>query len=171
MTPGAEPVRTDTFIQDGNAVYADDGDRVSVTWFADGSPVVTAAEIPTEKIEPADGVSPMSIQGCTYSSGSGYANAVGCTISGWWGTVQMAFLADYTTVQGGPDHIVDTYNGWQQCVIPTTCSRPSEIQSKYYENSTPAYSRWASTVTAPWGSWEVWMQLNVGGDSGWSTSS
>lgn len=42
MTLGAAPVRTDEFVQVGNAPYANDGDQVTVTWFADGSPAVVA---------------------------------------------------------------------------------------------------------------------------------
>lgn len=168
MTEGASPVRIDEYVQVGDAPYANDGDHVTVTWFADGSPAVTATETP---VEVGGDATARSIQGCTYSSGSGYSSATGCTISGWWGTVQIAFLADYTLVQGGNDYISDTYNGWQQCVYPTSCSRPAEVQSNYSEGSSAAFSRWASTVTSPVASWEVWMQLNVGSDSANSTSS
>lgn len=162
MTDGAVPVRTDQYVQVGDAPYAGDGDQVTVKWFADGSPVVTSTEAPTE---PAKNETARAIDGCTYTSGSGYSRAYGCTVTAWWGTIQIAFLADYTLVQGGPDYISDAYNGWQQCVYPTSCARPVEIQAKYTEGSGgDAFSRWGSTVSAPWGSWEVWVQIMVGQD-------
>jgi hypothetical protein len=161
MKPGSAPVSTESFIQDG--------DTVTVKWYADGSPAVTAVQTPVEQ---PDGITPRSIQGCTYSGNPTTSYANGCTISGWWGTVQIGFLADYTLNSGATkDAIRSTYNGWQQCVYPTTCDRPSEIQARYQEGSSAAFSRWGSTVTSPVSSWEVWMQLNVGGDSAWSTSS
>lgn len=169
MKPGSTPVSTESFIQVGDAAYAKDGDSVTVNWYADGSPAVTAAETPVEQ---TDGIALRSIQGCTSSGNPNNSYADGCTISGWWGTVQIAFLADYTLNSGSTKDVIRrTYNGWQQCVWPTTCDRPSEIQSSYQEGSSAAFSRWGSTVTSPGASWEVWMQLNVGGDRAWSTSS
>lgn len=170
MQDSNEPVRTETYVQVGDAVYANDGDEVTVNWYADGSPSVSAREIPVEQ-SASSGISPFSIQGCTVKSGSGYSNATGCTISGWWGTVQMGFLANYTLVQGGADRITSTYNGFQRCAFPTTCSRPEQISVKLVEQNGAAWSRWASTVTTPVASWEVWKQLNVGGDRAWDTSS
>lgn len=164
LIPDAEPVSESTFVQVGDAPYAEEGSTVSVRWYADGSPAVTAIE---EAVRVgAGGIVPFSVQGCSVSSGSGYSNYTGCTVSAWWGTVQSAFRADFTLVQGGYDRINNAYNGWQQCAYPTTCSAPYESQRKAIENASgPATSRWQQTVTASWGSWEVWIQLRVGGDS------
>lgn len=164
LLPSAEPVSESTFIQVGDAPYAEDGATVFVRWYTDGSPAVSAVE---EAVEvPSGAIIPFSVQGCSVSSGSGYSNYTGCTVSAWWGTVQSAFRANFTLVQGGYDQITNAYNGWQQCAYPTTCSAPYESQRKSNENASgPATSRWQQTVTAPWGSWEVWIQLRVGGDS------
>jgi len=164
LRPDAEPVGESAFVQVGDAPYAKDGATVSVRWYADGSPAVSAVEKASEV--PNGAIFPLSVQGCRVSSGSGYSNYNGCTVSAWWGTVQSAFRADFTLVQGGFDRINATYNGWQQCGVPTTCSAPYESQRKSVESTSgPATSRWQQTVTAPWGSWEVWIQLRVGGDS------
>lgn len=64
MKPGSEPVSTESFIQVGDTTYANDGDSVTVKWYADGSPVVTAVETPVEQV---GGITLRSIQGCTYS--------------------------------------------------------------------------------------------------------
>lgn len=163
----AIPTSTETFVQNGDAVYAAHGSTVTVQRFGDGSVKVTAREA-AQEIDPTD----RSIQGCTVSSGSGYQSFTGCTISGWWGTVQIAFVASYTLVNGGPDYISASGTTWQQCVFPTTCTSPHYSIKKWNEDvNGPAVLRGTSDVTASWGSWQVWMQLNVGGDSGWDTSS
>ncbi len=115
MTDGAVPVRTDQYVQVGDAPYAGDGDQVTVKWFADGSPAVTSTEAPTE---PAKNATARDIGGCTYTSGSGYSRAYGCTVTAWWGTIQIAFIADYTLVQGA-----QTISA-----MPTTAGSSASIQ-------------------------------------------
>jgi hypothetical protein len=149
-----------------------DGCEYSIERFADGSVAAVGVEIPEEV--PAGVASPMSIVGCTTSTGSGYAARTGCQVDAWIGTVFIAALnVGYTHVQGGYDYITSTGYGAQNCIYPTSCTSPVRVAYKQHENASGnAYARWQSDVTGGvLGSWNVWVQLNVGGDTAWSTNS
>jgi len=114
----------------------------------------------------------MSISQCHYTTGSGYSNATGCQVDGIWGTVLIGAVGvSYTLVQGGTDRFTSTGYGFQKCYAPTGCSSPTLVASQTVETSTAAYGRWQADVSAAWGTWNVWVQLNVGGDSAWETNS
>jgi hypothetical protein len=142
-----------------------DGFTYTVDRFADGSFRAVGIEDP----QPA---SPGAVTQCSISTGSGYSNADNCQIDGVWGSVLLgAVNVDYTIVDGLPDRITDTGYGYQKCYAPTTCSSPGLVESDDVEDDGPAFARWQSDVTAAWGSWNVWFQLNVGGDRAYQSNS
>lgn len=162
--PNATPVSTES----GKVIS---GFKYDIKRYADGSVAATGLEIP--KVQAAGGISPRSISQCTYTSGSGYANAQGCQIDGIWGTVLIgAANVSYTLVNGAGDKINSTGYGYQRCNWPTTCNSPSRVVYRATElGSSPAYAKWQSDVTAPTGSWNVWVALNVSHDTAWQTNS
>lgn len=167
-------------------VYNDSGPTVTeqrmigdmdytITRYEDGSVKASGIQRPQLASGPKGMVSPDSINSCRYSSGSGYSNATGCTVDGLWGSAYLAAKnVSYTLVQGGPDQITSMGYGVQNCSL-VTCTSPVLVSSRSTESgSTPASARWQSDVTnsvvVP-KSWNIWFQLNVGGDSAWQTNS
>lgn len=148
-----------------------DGFSYDVKHYADGSVSYVGLQIPSGG-EGVDG-GPRTISQCRYQSGSGYSNATGCQIDGAWGTVIAgAINVGYTLVQGGADRMIDGGYGFQRCVYPTSCSSPVRVLWKPVEDSSAAYQRWQADVNGGYlGSWNVWVQLNVGGDRAWQTNS
>lgn len=168
---GAEPVSSHSYVQIGDGPLADDGDLVTVSIFPDGSANTVAVESPSGT---PGGVATMAqIGGCSVQTGSGYQNSNGCSVTATWsaGAIQAGFVASYSLIQGGYDQIIGTGMTWQRC-SPMTCSSPTFTVKKMSEGfSGPAVLRGQSDVTAPWGSWNVWVALNVGGDRAWATQS
>jgi hypothetical protein len=145
-----------------------DGFSYTIERYADGSISATGLEIPKDNAE----VGAQEISQCSYSTGSGYHNATNCQLDGIWGTVLIgASGVSYTLVQGASDRITDTGYGYQKCNFPTFCSSPALVMSQLTEGPGSAYARWQSDVSAAWGTWNIWLQLNVGGDSAWQTNS
>jgi hypothetical protein len=153
-------VETDTVIS---------GFNYTIKRYADGSVAATGMEIPVA----ANGVGSMAISQCTYATGSGYHNATGCQIDGVWGSVLIgAINVSWTLVQGGPDRITNWGYGYQKCFAPTGCSSPTRVMSQAVEGGgLYAHARWQADVSAAWGTWNVWVQLNVGKDSAWQSNS
>lgn len=159
--PGAEPVEVEH-----DRVIS--GYTYTIERYADGSVAATGLEVP----QPAGLIGPMAISQCRWSTGSGYSNATGCQLDGIWGSVLIgAANVSWTHVQGGLDRITSFGYGYQKCFAPTGCSSPVLVMSKTVEGSGNAYARWQSDVSAAWGTWNVWIQLNVGGDRAWQTNS
>jgi hypothetical protein len=146
------------------------GMNYTIKRYADGSLAAQGLEV-AEVVDPKAPV-PMSIFNCTVTTGSGYAAYRGCQVDGVWGTVFLGACAmNFTIVNGGFDSIGDGGAGFQKCIAPTSCSTPSRVLYSGQEGVGPAYSRWQGDVSAPWASWNAWVQLNVGGNSYWQTNS
>lgn len=162
-TPGAQPITTDQEVIDGF--------NYTVKRYADGSTSAVGMQVPTEVS--AGGMHPMDVTQCTSHTGSGYANFSGCQVDGWWGTVFVgAINVSFTLVNGGYDYFSATGYGFQQCAAPTNCTSPTRVLYKQSENAYgKAYARWQSDVSSPFGSWNVWVQLNVGGNTYTETTS
>ena len=146
-----------------------DGFVYDVKRYADGSVAYVGLQVPAEE----GGALGRSISQCRYQTGSGYSNATGCQIDGAWGTVLIgAINVGYTLVHGGADRIIAGGYGFQRCLYPTSCSSPVRVLWKQAENSSAAHQRWQADVNGGYlGSWNVWVQLNVGGDRAWQTNS
>jgi hypothetical protein len=159
----------------GSRIYKQlsiDGLSYSVSRFADGSFSAFGVETPVGEASTPSASDAPAITQCRYTTGSDYQSVTGCQIDGVWGTVVVGAIdVGYTLVNGGLDRMTDYGYGYQQCLIPTTCSSPSLVLSQDVEGSTAAHGRWQADVSAPWGSWNVWVQLNVGGDSAWQSNS
>ncbi|PWJ62000.1 hypothetical protein B0H03_11323 [Rathayibacter iranicus NCPPB 2253 = VKM Ac-1602] len=111
------------------------------------------------------------IDGCRAQTGSGYFNSCSITASWSGGVVQLGFVASYSLIQGGYDQIIGTGMTWQRCA-GVQCTSPTFTVKKWSEGSSgPAVIRGQSDVSAPWGSWNAWVALNVGRDHGYATSS
>lgn len=162
--PSSVPVSEETNVVKGGFNY-------DVKRFADGSVAAVGLQIPAAA--PTGGIQPRGISQCHYQNGSGYSTATGCQIDGTWGTVFAgAINVGYTLVNGGLDRVLDSGYGFQRCAYPTTCSSPSRVAYKAVENSTAAYAKFQADVSAPYlGSWNVWVQLNAGGDTAWMSNS
>lgn len=140
----------------------------SIDRFPDGS----VKAVGLEKAVVVGDFSTQTLQGCRVRSGSGYKDYQGCQIDGVWGSVHLT-VSDlaYTIVQGSNDSIYDWGYGSQKC-IGVTCSSPVRVLSRAQENTNGvAYGRYQSDVASPGGSWNVWLQLNVGKDKAWQTNS
>ncbi|WP_440709415.1 hypothetical protein [Herbiconiux sp. YIM B11900] len=151
-----------------------DGVEYQIRRFPDGSFSAVGVETPIESrgTAPSSAESDPAITQCTYTTGSGHQSVTGCQIDGVWGTIVVGAIGvGYTLVDGGLDRMTDYGYGYQQCLIPTSCSSPSLVMSQDIEGSTAAHGRWQADVSAPWGSWNVWIQLNVGDDSAWQSNS
>lgn len=151
------------------------GMNYTIKRYADGSLAAQGVEVPqvldSNVLDPNQPV-PMSISRCTVTTGSGYAAYRGCQIDGVWGTVLVgAYALNFTIVNGGFDSIGSGGAGFQKCIAPTSCSTPTRVLHSAQEGVLAAYSRWQGDVSAPWASWNVWVQLNVGGNSYWQTNS
>jgi hypothetical protein len=154
---------------------------VRISRFSDGSVIVSTVERPTQVVNsdpPAvagnNAITPMaSLAGCTAYTGSGYAVYRGCGVSNQWGNVYVGFNADFSVLNGAYDTIDRVYNQTATCWgIGWSCTAPNFDPVKVREDGWgAATARAHSWVSAQWGSWDVWVQLNVGGNSGWATSS
>lgn len=162
------PVTTENDVVIANFSY-------TINRFADGS--VSAVGLETSKLAaPSAGNSPVlrALRFCTSTGGTGYRSYENCQIDGVWGSVRVGAAGiDYTILQGGRDSITYAGYGFQTCIWPTNCSTPNLVISEMTElgPSTPAAIRWQSDISATWGSWNAWVQLNVGSDSAWQTNS
>ena len=147
-----------------------DGMNYTIKRYPDGSIAAQGIEVP--QIVDPNTPSPMAIHNCNITTGSGYAAYRNCQIDGIWGTVLLgAYGVNFTLVNGAFDSIGSVGAGFQKCIAPTSCSTPSQVLFSPQEGVGPAYSRWQSDVNAPWASWNVWVQLNVGGNTYWQTNS
>ncbi len=169
MDPDASPVRSEerTLATTGSLGVA--GSPTHVDWFADGSIRTQTIEKP-RAVVPGEG-STMEVHGCTMSSSSGVRTFTNCSVVNMWGTVQIGYLASFEIVSGQSDRMSWASNGWQRCA-GVTCAAPavSIFRAKEF-NGVPAVVRGTSDVSAAWGSWQVWTELQVGNDSYWQASS
>lgn len=106
-------------------------------------------------------------------SRNGNAVYLGCGVKNQWGNIVVAFNADYTIVNGTYDTIDRVYNqtatrwGWGW-----SCTAPNFVPVKAREDGWGAATAKAdSWVSNPLGSFDARVQLSVGGNSGWATSS
>jgi hypothetical protein len=134
---------------------------VTIERFADGSFKAQSVE---KAVEAVPGTVTLSavITNCSYSGGSGYAVYSGCSIAAnWSGIINVAFVATYQHVNGGASSILSVGNATQDCA-GVSCSSPSVwIGRGASVGTTPAWAQAQSRVQAAWGSWEVWVQLQV----------
>ena len=154
---------------------------VRISRFSDGSVIVSTLERPTQVVSSSppllagdNAITPMaSLAGCTVYTGSGYAVYRGCGVSNQWGNVYVGFNADYSVINGANDTIDRVYNQTATCWgIGWSCTAANFDPIKTSEDGWgAATARAHSWVSAQWGSWDVWVQLNVGGNSGWATNS
>ena len=162
LIPGSIPVTT------GEETEIDGFDD-TISRFADGSVAASGVEIPHIADPNARG-----INSCSYTTGTGYLSATGCQIDGVWGTVVLGATAvNYTRNNGAAfDQITRNGSPFQRCLWPTTCSSPTLVASKAFENAAgPAHVRWQGDVSSSAGSWNAWVRLNVGGDSATTVTS
>lgn len=149
----AQPVQ----VEDRSTALED----VTIERYADGSFKEQSVE---KAVEAAPGVvAPMAvINNCSYSGGSGYAVYSGCSIAAnWSGIINLAFVATYQHVNGGPSSIISVGNSTQNCA-GVSCESPTVwIGRGSSIGTTPAWAQAQSRVQAAWGSWEVWVQLQV----------
>jgi hypothetical protein len=133
----------------------------TVERFADGSFKAQSVEKAATP-QPGEITTMAVINNCSYSGGSGYAVYSNCTIAAnWSGIINVAFVATYQHVNGGPSSILSVGNSTQNCA-GVSCSSPSVwIGRQSSIGSTPAWAQAQSRVDAAWGSWEVWVQLQV----------
>ncbi|WP_284991775.1 hypothetical protein [Arthrobacter sp. efr-133-TYG-120] len=129
--------------------------------FADGSFKAQSVERPLEAASASVTLRAV-ITNCSYSGGSGYAVYSGCSIAAnWSGIINVAFVATYQHVNGGPSSILSVGNSTQNCA-GVSCSSPTVwIGRGTSIGTTPAWAQAQSRVQAAWGSWEVWVQLQV----------
>lgn len=164
LNPDKKPVKTE------KSEVA--GQQTVIERFADGSfhastmksvdPSLAAAS----SVEGAPVATPAAaITGCKYSSGSGYVTYSTCTVSHTWsGIITISFVASYQ-FNSGMSSITYRGNASQQCFV-ATCTRPDLVLNQKTSSGSgftnPAMVQATSTVTAGLGSWEVWLQLQVG---------
>lgn len=151
-----------------------DGFNYTIERYADGSVAAHGFEIP-EQVPASNGqaVQPLALGNCTTAVGSGWRSATGCQVDGWWGSVRAgAANMGYVLVNGAYDYISNPGYGFQSCSWPTSCSTPTLVENYPYEDGLgPGYVKWQADVSAPNGSWNVWVKLHVGGDSAWDSTS
>lgn len=150
---GADPI----LVEDRSTPAKD----LTIERFADGSFKAQSVE---KAVEAVPGTVTLSavITNCSYSGGSGYAVYSGCSIAAnWSGIINVAFVATYQHVNGGPSSILSVGNSTQNCA-GVSCSSPTVwIGRGTSIGTTPAWAQAQSRVQAAWGSWEVWVQLQV----------
>lgn len=122
---------------------------------------------------------PMSISGCSITSGSGYQLYSGClvagtsTLVGSLGKISMWFGANYTLIQGNyNDHIGSRYTQGSSCVWPASCAT-LPVETTYVQYEAPggsAVSQWSMPYTvSSFGSGTAYLELRVGGNQATST--
>lgn len=102
---GIEPVSEDSWIEGG--------ERVTRLTYPDGSVSVTRLEIPVEIGTGKGQVSPQGtiINGCSVTSGSGWATYKNCRVQGDNGLVYLSFRVDYERYVGKNAKILRTHTG------------------------------------------------------------
>lgn len=134
----------------------------TIKTFKDGSITVTTQE----KAAPSKGGATIQAdkQGCTYSSGSGYSRASGCSITNNWGNVQGGFKVSYTLVNGGRDYISSAGSPTTRCVVGDCNSY--NVTRKANEDATgKANAHFTWHYSNPLGSWDYRISIYVGGDT------
>lgn len=155
---------------------ADSTERISR--FPDGSVMITTIERPDQVIvgkAPAeDAITPMAaLRGCTAYTGSGYAVYRGCAVENQWGNVYVGFNANYQIINGTYDRIDSVHNQTATCWgWGWSCLAPTFDPVKYSEDGWgAARARLHAWVNSPLSSYDVWVQLNVGGNTAWASNS
>jgi hypothetical protein len=90
-----------------------------------------------------------------------------------WGNVYLGFNADYQIINGTYDRIDNVYNQTATCWgWGWGCSSPTYDAVKYSEDGWgSAKARLHSWINSPLSSYDVWVQLNVGGNTAWASNS
>ncbi len=148
---------------------------VSISRYPDGSVKVSSLEKPIQAVGGGggDGTTPYaSVSGCRVFTGSGYAVYRGCRVENQWGNIYLGFNADYEVWPGygqidGVGNQTAGCWGWGW-----SCDQPwFEPIKSGSDGWGPGTARAHSWIHSPWGSWDVWVQLNVSGSGAWATSS
>ncbi|MGO2112868.1 MAG: hypothetical protein ACTH31_14785 [Pseudoclavibacter sp.] len=171
LDPAAAAISTESTTLTESTPFGDEGDNAEVSYYEDGSVSVIAVE---DGLEVQDGeIAPADVNNCSVSGGGPTTVYSGCSVTAWWGTVQIGFNVSFQLVAGGNDLITATGDTTQQCVYPTTCSVPVTQIHRAQEAGagSPAHARAVSGVTSPVSSWTVWVGINVGQDTYSSVSS
>lgn len=136
---------------------------LTIRTFADGS--ISTTGINASPASTSRGVTPLSVSGCTVSSGSGYRTFTNCKVEGTNGNVSVWFYANYTLVQGAADYI-SWYGSAAASSVPGSTSKPFWSVVRLNEL---AGTRAQVSATTTWsygvGSQTYTTSLGVGGDS------
>ena len=130
--------------------------------YADGS-------FKAQSVEKAVAVSPdvitplsASITNCQYSGGSGYAVYRNCSVSATWTTVvNIGFVATYQHVNGQASTILSVGNTSQNCAGVHCTTPTASIGQASSLGTSPAFARGTTSVSAVWGNWDAWVELQV----------
>ncbi|MFJ4210484.1 hypothetical protein ACIPY2_18685 [Paenarthrobacter sp. NPDC089675] len=156
--------------------------NITISRYADGSfqaatvskatQVVDLGDMSLEAAKARASVSTRgTMMGCTAYNGSGYSVNRNCSISNSWGVTAIAFVANFSILNGTYDTIDGVGATTQNC-SGYTCSRPEYVVQKFSEDGYGAAVVSAqSTVSGAGRSYEIWVALNVGGDSAWVSNS
>lgn len=159
-TPAAVPVRT---------AAKDEGTAVStVSTYEDGSISVVTREKPREI--KAGVVTPFSVTGCSFVSGSGYASYSNCKVHYRTTVFSYGFYANFS-ITSGYDAISNAYGFFQQYAIGHSRISDSLRVLKATESSTgPAHAELAieyKVLGGVGGQITKGVRLKVGGNQYW----
>lgn len=147
---------------------------VKIDRFADNSwkAVTQTPDRATTPSAPVNQPPAYGVDNCTVISGGRSVTYQNCTVSAAWLGITIAFVATaYVNYDSYYDGIGDLRGTTQKCWV-VSCSTPSYTYQKLNEDSSgPATVQATSSVSGPNGSWDVWVQLKVGGDRYWSENS
>lgn len=143
----------------------------TIATYPDGSISVSEKEQPQDALVAGpEVISPMSISGCTTSSGSGYSSRSNCLIKESNGYLHLQFRANYTIVNGAADYISWVGSGSASSSWGTASDAHLSIVRRT-ESGSPAlaqigaqYNGYGGTV-----SYTGYAFLNVGGNTAWSS--
>lgn len=137
--------------------------------YPDGSICVSTMVVPKYDNQSNDDqtISPMSVGGGTWVSGTGYRICYGAYVSESYGIISGSFYADFTLIDGGYDYISNAYD-YDIFVAAATITdvsmqitRPTETAL----NKAEAKLQWTWTLYGGSGSAIAWVKLNVGQNS------
>ncbi|PRZ11578.1 hypothetical protein [Nesterenkonia sandarakina] len=139
-----------------------------ISWFEDGSYVVSSIEKPRTGDFAARG----TVSSCSSVSTSGnWGRWTNCSVTNSWaGVVKIGFIASFEK-SSSYARITNLGNVTQNCIM--SCTRPDAWIIRSNQTATQAAAIQAqSTVTSPYGnSWEVWLQLRVNSNGYWTVNS
>lgn len=139
-----------------------------ISWFEDGSYVVSSVEKPNTDDFAAMG----TVSNCSsVATNGGWGRWTGCSVTNnWAGVINIGFIASF---EKSSSYARITYvgNTTQNCSLHQ-CSTPNVWIIRSSQTATAAAAAQAqSRVSGAQGSWEVWLQLRVNSNGYWTVNS